>query len=366
MVKYTDLINSLSAEVPFVGPETQERSLGFEFKTRLGANESVFGPSEKAIKAMQKAAATDVWKYGDPENLELRDAIANKMSASRHNIVIGEGIDALLGYLVRLTVESGVKVITSLGAYPTFNYHVKGFGGELIFVPYQNDREDLESLVDSATKHGAKLIYFANPDNPMGTINSAEEIEKIIKRIPEDCILCLDEAYVDFLSDQFIPKIDIENPQVLRFRTFSKAYGLAGSRIGFAFGARELIKNFDKIRNHFGVNKIAQTGALVALRDEIHLREVKERVKLAKGQIEKIAIDNDLSTIKSFTNFVAVDCGKGGQYATKILQNLIKRGVFVRMPSVEPLNRCIRVTVGEVKDLAYFADQLPVVLKETL
>ncbi|MDG2355981.1 MAG: pyridoxal phosphate-dependent aminotransferase [Paracoccaceae bacterium] len=366
MVKYTDLINSLSAGVPFVGPETQERSLGFEFETRLGANESVFGPSEKAIKAMQKVATTDVWKYGDPENLELRDAIANKMNASRHNIVIGEGIDALLGHLVRLTVESGVKVITSLGAYPTFNYHVKGFGGELIFVPYQNDREDLESLVDAATKHGAKLIYFANPDNPMGTINSAEKIEKIIKRIPEDCILCLDEAYVDFLSDQFIPKIDIENPQVLRFRTFSKAYGLAGARIGFAFGARELIKNFDKIRNHFGVNKIAQTGALVALRDEIHLRDVKERVKLAKGQIEKIAIDNDLSTIKSFTNFVAVDCGKGGQYATKILQNLIKRRVFVRMPSVEPLNRCIRVTVGEVKDLAYFADQLPLVLKETL
>ncbi len=366
MVKYTDLINSLSAEVPFVGPETQERSLGFEFKTRLGANESVFGPSEKAIRAMQKVATKDVWKYGDPENLELRDAIANKINASRHNVVIGEGIDALLGYLVRLTVESGVKVITSLGAYPTFNYHVKGFGGELIFVPYQNDREDLESLVDAATKHGAKLIYFANPDNPMGTINSAEKIEKIIKRIPEDCILCLDEAYVDFLSDQFIPKIDIENPQVLRFRTFSKAYGLAGARIGFAFGARELIKNFDKIRNHFGVNKIAQTGALVALRDEIHLREVKERVKLAKGQIEKIAIDNDLSTIKSFTNFIAVDCGKGGQYATKIMQNLIKRRVFVRMPSVEPLNRCIRVTVGEVKDLAYFADQLPVVLKETL
>ena len=345
MKLYTDLINSLSAEVPFVGPEAQERSLGMVFKARLGANESIFGPSEKSITAMQKATAFDVWKYGDPENYELREAIAKRMNVNRLNIVIGEGIDALLGYLVRLIVEPGVKVITSLGAYPTFNYHVKGYGGELIFIPYQKDHEDLEALVDAAAKHRAKLIYFANPDNPMGTANSAKRIEEIIKRIPE---------------------INVENPQVLRFRTFSKAYGLAGARIGFAIGASDVIKNFDKIRNHFGVNRIAQTGALAALNDEEHLNIVKYRVNEAKGQIEKIATENNLSTVESFTNFVAVDCGREGQYATMILQNLIKRDVFVRMPSVAPLNRCIRITVGEVTDMTYLADQLPKVLKETV
>ncbi|MED5531883.1 MAG: pyridoxal phosphate-dependent aminotransferase [Pseudomonadota bacterium] len=366
MKLYTDLINSLSAEVPFVGPEAQERSLGMVFKARLGANESIFGPSEKSITAMQKATAFDVWKYGDPENYELREAIAKRMNVNRVNIVIGEGIDALLGYLVRLIVEPGVKVITSLGAYTTFNYHVKGYGGELIFIPYQKDHEDLEALVDAAAKHRAKLIYVANPDNPMGTANSAKRIEEIIKRIPEDCILCLDEAYADFAPKHMVPEINVENPQVLRFRTFSKAYGLAGARIGFAIGASDVIKNFDKIRNHFGVNRIAQTGALAALNDEEYLNIVKYRVNEAKGQIEKIATENNLSTIESFTNFVAVDCGREGQYATKILQNLIKREVFVRMPSVAPLNRCIRITVGEVTDMTYLADQLPKVLKETI
>ena len=366
MITYTDLINSLPAEVPFVGPEAQERSLGFDFRARLGANESVFGPSEKAVSAMQKSIASDIWKYGDPENFELRDAIAKKMNASIQNVVVGEGIDSLLGYLVRLIVEPGIKVVTSLGAYPTFNYHVKGSGGELIFMPYEKDHEDLGSLIDAAVKYSAKLIYFANPDNPMGTANSARTIETMIKNIPKGCLLCLDEAYADFAPKDFVPCIDVENPQVVRLRTFSKAYGMAGARIGFAVGAKELVKNFDKIRNHFGVNRIAQIGALASLTDNEHLSKVRANVQQAKDRIRKIALHNNLATIDSFTNFVAIDCGRDGQYAANVMQNLIKRSVFIRMPSIAPLNRCVRVTVGEVTDLDFFAEQLPEVLKESL
>ena len=366
MVTYSKIIKKLSADVPFVGPEAQERLLGSVFKVRLGANESVFGPSEKAIIAMQNCISKDVWKYGDPENYDLRNEIAKRMNVGHYNVIIGEGIDGLLGYLIRLIIEPGTKVISSLGAYPTFNYHVRGSGGELIFVPYYKDHEDLDSLIKAASKSGAKLIYFANPDNPMGTVHLAKKIEEIINKIPDDCLLCIDEAYTDFAPEEFIPNIDIENNKVIRFRTFSKAYGLAGARIGYAVGSQELIRNFDKVRNHFGVNRIAQIGALAALEDKNHLIKVQKNVQLAKKQIEIIAKENSLSTIKSFTNFVAIDCGKTGDYAYKVMQKLIEYGVFVRMPSVAPLNRCIRLTVGKNLDLNYFAEQLPKALKQAL
>ncbi len=355
MPSYTDIIKKLSSDVPFVGPETQERKLGKKFKSRLGANESVFGPSEIVINAMKSCIEKDIWKYGDPENFELKVALSKKLKVNIENIILGEGIDALLGYLVRLLVKKNTKVITSLGAYPTFNYHVKASGGRLIFVPYQNDHENLEALLEAVKKHHSKLVYLANPDNPMGTVHEGSKIDNFISNLPEDCLLCLDEAYSDFAPKKFIPNIDVNNEKVIRFRTFSKAYGLAGARIGYAFGEKTLIKNFDKIRNHFGVSRVAQFGALAALKDQKYLNNIIKNVELAKKYIYKISEINDLSYIKSYTNFVAIDCCKNNEYAKKVMQNLISLGVFIRMPSVAPLNRCIRLTVGRDLDLEHFA-----------
>ena len=134
-IQFTDIVNKLPASVPFVGPEAQERSIDQLFKARIGANESVFGPSEKAISAMKKHLS-EVWMYGDPENFDLKHALAKKHKVNFENIVIGEGIDGLLGYLVRLIIEKGDNVVTTDGAYPTFNYHVEGFGGNLHKVPF--------------------------------------------------------------------------------------------------------------------------------------------------------------------------------------------------------------------------------------
>src|SRR6056300_1847669 len=182
--RYTKLIDSLPAKVPFVGPEAQERAQGFDFVARLGANESVFGPSPKAIAAMQ-AAARDVWMYGDPELHNLRHALAAHHRVAPENIVVGEGIDGLLGYLVRLLVAEGDAVVTSDGAYPTFNYHVAGFGGDLHKVPYRDDHEDLPALLEKARETGAKLVYFANPDNPMATWSKGADVLKALERLPE-------------------------------------------------------------------------------------------------------------------------------------------------------------------------------------
>ena len=361
-VRLRKLINELPASVPFVGPEAQERMRGRGFRARIGANESVFGPSPKALKAMQEAAA-DCWKYGDPENHDLRHALAHLHSVRPENIVVGEGIDGLLGYLARMTVDQGVRVVTSLGAYPTFNYHVAGYGGELVTVPYRDDCEDLEALISTARQTGARLVYVANPDNPMGTYHQADAVEAAIGSLPGDCLLILDEAYIDCAPEPPCP-IDTSNPNVIRMRTFSKVHGMAGARVGYAIGQEHLIGSFNKIRNHFGMCRISQAGALASLEDTAHLQDVIKRIDRARRRIAAIAESNGLRSLPSAANFVAVDCGRDGNFARGVLEGLIARDVFVRMPFVQPQDRCIRVSAGTDLDLDILERALPEALRD--
>ncbi|MCA0995470.1 pyridoxal phosphate-dependent aminotransferase [Alloyangia pacifica] len=361
--RYTPLVASLPETVPFVGPETQERERGAPFRARIGANENVFGPSPRAIEAMQSEAA-EIWKYGDSTSFDLRNAIAAHHGVAPENVMVGEGIDGLLGYLTRLVVAQGDAVVTSDGAYPTFNYHVAGFGGVLHKVPYQDDAEDLPALLAKAAEVDAKLVYFANPDNPMGSWKTGAEIAAQLDAVPEGTLLVLDEAYVEFAPEGTAPEIDIEDPRVIRFRTFSKAYAMAGARVGYALAAAPLIRAFDKIRNHFGMNRTAQAGALAALEDGAWLAQTIDKVAQARLRIAEIAKDNGLTALPSATNFVAVDCGGDGAFAKAVLEGLGKRGVFVRMPFVTPQNRCIRIGAGTPADLDALAEALPGALAE--
>jgi len=360
---FTPLIESLPASVPFVGPEAQERVRGRPFRARIGANESVFGPSPRALAAI-RAAAAEAWKYGDPESHDLRHAIAVRHGVSLENVVVGEGIDALLGYTVRLLVAPGTPVVTSAGAYPTFAYHVAGCGGRLVTVPYRDDREDPEALLAAARRERAPLLYLANPDNPMGTWWEAGEVERLIAALPGGTVLALDEAYGEFAPEGTLPEVDIADPRVLRLRTFSKAHGLAGLRIGYVLGEAGLARAFDKIRNHFGVNRIAQAAALASLRDAGHLERVCGEVRAARARIAAIAGANGLVALPSAANFVAVDCGGDGAFARRVLEGLLARDVFVRMPGVAPLDRCIRVSAGRGPDLDLLAAALPEALDE--
>ena len=359
----TPLVASLPATVPFVGPEKQERERGRPFAARIGANENVFGPSPIVVEAMQRAAPA-MWMYCDPNNHELREALAEAHGVPPEGIVIGEGIDGLLGNTVRLFVQPGEKVVTSAGAYPTFNYHVAGFGGELVTVPYRDDAEDPEALVETARERDARLVYMSNPDNPMGTWHDRGRIAQTIDALPEGCLLCLDEAYAEFAPDDAAPRWDPADPRVIRFRTFSKAYGLAGLRVGYAVTAPETAAGYDRIRNHFGVNRMAQAAALAALGDEAHLAHVQAAVMAARIRIGEIAEANGLTCLPTATNFVTIDCGGDGDLARAVLAGLIRRDVFVRMPGVAPLDRCIRVTAGRSRDLELLADALPEALAE--
>nr|WP_321251563.1 pyridoxal phosphate-dependent aminotransferase [uncultured Ruegeria sp.] len=356
--RYTPLARSLPATVPFVGPETQERDRGAPFVARLGANESVFGPSPRAIEAMQRAAS-EIWMYGDPENHELRHALADHHAVSVKNIVVGEGIDGLLGYLVRLLVEPGDAVVTSDGAYPTFNYHVAGFGGVLHKVPYAKDQEDPVALFAKAAEVDAKLVYLANPDNPMGSWHAGADIVTALDGLPNGCLLVLDEAYVECAPEGTAAPVAADDPRVIRLRTFSKGYGMAGARVGYAIAAPGLIAAFNKVRNHFGMNRAAQAGALAALRDGAWLSNVQGQIAEARDRIGAIARENGLGPLPSATNFVAIDCGRDGVFAKAVLDALVAQGIFVRMPFAAPQNRCIRVSCGAAADLDAFAAALP-------
>ena len=360
--RYTALVASLPSTVPFVGPETQERARGKKFAARLGANENVFGPSPKAIAAMQ-AAIPDVWMYGDPENHDLKQALAVFHGVGQENIVVGAGIDGLLGSLCRMLVTNGTAVVTSLGAYPTFNFHVAGYGGNLETVPYAGDFEDPQALLAKAREVDASLMYFANPDNPMGTCHNAATVQDLIDSVPEGTVLCLDEAYLEFAPECTAPAFDVSNPNVIRMRTFSKAYGMAGARVGYAIGEAGMISSFNKVRNHFGMNRASQAGALAALSDQAYLAQTVADVSAGKQRIGEIVQRYGLKPIESATNFVTIDCGRDGEYARSLVAALIEQNIFVRMPFVAPQDRCIRVSAGRPQNIDLFEQALPMALE---
>ena len=361
--RLTSLANSLPSSVPFVAPEMTERISGIPFIARLGANESSFGPSPK-VKQVIADSTADVFKYGDPDAFDLKKELEKHLKVPNENIIVGEGIDGLMGILCRLMLEQGDIVVTSNGAYPTFNYQVKGAGGRLETVPYLADYEDPDALIEKARQHKAKMIYIANPDNPMGTHHSAETIQRMIDSVPKESLLVLDEAYIELAPDGVAPKLDISNKNIIRLRTFSKAYGLAGARVGYAIGHTDLVKSFDKIRNHFGVNTIGQKAALAALKDQDYVSKVKVSIEQGRERINQIAIENGLNTISSSTNFVAIDCGVDGDFTRKVLSELVRMGIFVRMAFVPPQDRCLRVSVGIPEDIEHFAKAFPIALEK--
>jgi histidinol-phosphate aminotransferase len=345
----TPLAEALPSTVPFTGPETLERRQGHPFRARLGANESLFGPSPKAIAAMQDAAS-EAWKYGDPENHDLKLALAAHHRVTPGHIAIGPGIDGLLGLICRLTLAAGTPVVTSLGAYPTFNFHVAAQGGP-------------EALLAAVRQTGARLLYLANPDNPMGSHHPASVIEELVASLPPETLLLLDEAYADLAPHGTIPDIPADHPQVARFRTFSKGYGLAGARVGYAITNPNLATAFDKVRDHFGMTRVSQAGALAALKDQAWLAGVQSKVITARARVSAIAEANGLRPLPSATNFVTIDCGRGGDYARALLAEVTRRGVFIRMPGIAPLDRCIRISLGDAASLDVFEEVLPEALK---
>jgi len=353
-VHYSKIVSQVPAMTPFVGPETIERRLGAAFGLRIGANESAFGISPQAKAAMAAELDRVSW-YCDPEHFDLRARLAAELGVGMENLVVGEGIDGLLGLIVRAVTDPGDAIVTSAGAYPTFNYHVTGYGGRLEFVPYRADcHNDLAALLEAARRSNAKLLYLANPDNPSGTFLGRSEIETALDDLPEGCLFVLDEAYAEFAPPGELPPLDGADPRLIRLRTFSKAHGMAGLRLGYGIAAEGLIAAFQKIRLHFGVGRLSQVAALASLDDPNFAANVVRQVAKGRADTEALARNHNLAFIPSLTNFVAIDL-ESAENSIRMVALLEERGVFVRRPAVAPLDRFVRVSVGTPEDRAAFA-----------
>lgn len=329
---------------------------------RLGANESAFGPSPKAVEAMACELAHLSW-YGDPESYDLRSALAAAHGCTLENVCAGSGIDDLMGLAVRAFMWPGAVALTTRGTYPTFAYHVTGFGGRLDTVPYRADgMVDIDALIARAREILPAIVYLANPDNPSGTLLPAAEIVRLFEALPAQSLLLLDEAYADFVdsAENFPPVL---HPRLLRVRTFSKAYGLAGARIGYAISTPRNVVTFQKIRLHYGVNRNAQIGALAALQDEEFKRYVV--AETARGREDYYALAAALGTnvLRSHANFVCIGFG-GAERATAVMNALLAHAVFVRKPAAPPLDGYVRISVGTPSERAEFASRLRNVLGE--
>ena len=362
MMRPAPAIEAIPATTPFVGPEQLMRESGHVELVRLGANESAFGPSPRAVAAMTGELERLAW-YGDPESYELRAALAAKHDCRIEQLVVASGIDDLMGLAVRAFMPFGGLALTTRGTYPTFNFHVAGYGGRLLSAPYRDDGMlDLDVLLAIAHREKPQILYIANPDNPSGTLLTRGQIGAFYEALPHDTLLFLDEAYADFVPEDTL-LAPTHDDRLIRTRTFSKAYGMAGARIGYAIASENTVRTFQKIRLHYGVNRNAQVGAVASLLDsEFHTHVVRE---VARGRDEYYALGRELAvpTIESQTNFVLFDLELVDR-AERVMAELLKRGVWVRKPGLPPLDRCIRVSVGTPSMRRIFAQALRAVLDE--
>jgi histidinol-phosphate aminotransferase len=347
----TRIVSQLPDAIPFTAPEEFERQMGKKFLARLGANESVFGASPLAIEAMVEAAKAPQW-YGEPLSFELKTELATQFNLTLSHFVVGPGIDGLFSHLASAYLSPGDKVVTTLGSYPTFNYFIDAVGAELMQVPYRDLQVDLSGLAEAVKLHHAKAVYVANPDNPSGMFHTGEAIQHFITSLPSDVLIILDEAYIDFVDSY-----DVSDHRLIRLRTFSKAHGMAGARIAFAFGDPETLQPLNRIRPHFEVNSIAQAGALASMRDEEHIIRVKELNRAGKYDLSIILEKFGLFPLESSTNFLLGDAGSN-ERAEAIVAGLRQEGVFIRKPGLAPLDRYIRVTVGLEDDYKILATAL--------
>ena len=368
---FTRLVAGLDAANPFIGPEALERSAGHRFRARLGANESAFGMSPRARAAAAGALERLSW-YGDPENHDLRADLAAYHGVAVDQVLVGAGIDDLLALVVRAFAADGGRAAMPRGSYATFAYHAATFGAALDTAPYRgDDHVDLAALAaqaraseaarrraaSGADSGGATVVYLANPDNPSGTWQPEAAVRAFLADLPANCIVALDEAYMDYAPTAPARRLLTGDARVLTMRTFSKAHGMAGARVAYAVGDARVCAGLDRLRLQFGVSRVAQEAARASLADRAFVAGVARRVAAGRDAYHELGRALGLPTVPSATNFVCFDLGSRPR-AEAVMAALMARGVFVRKPPAPPLDRCIRLTVGSGEERRIVADEL--------
>ncbi len=312
---------------PFPGMAALEAQLGFLLPARLGANEAIRLDDPALLGAFGPEFCELARRYPDPAATLLRQRLAQKHGVSPDEIVVDAG-----------------AVICSAGSYPTFNYFARGVGLEVIEVAYSETsvgrKVDLEALVRAAHEQKASVVYLANPDNPTGTHHDVDAIEAVINDLPARCLLLLDEAYAEFAPAS--PPAAVR-PGVSRLRSFSKAYGLAGLRVGYAIADAPRLAIANQLRIHYAVSNVAQTAALAALNGTFSDALIEQTVALREELQVRLATCG-VRHYPSSANFVTVACWSPAE-AQDIQRRLWAMQIAVHRPAHQRMHDLLRITV---------------------
>jgi histidinol-phosphate aminotransferase len=314
---------------------------------KLASNENPLGPSRLALAAMRKALA-QVNLYPDGNAFYLKQKLAAKLGLTPAHIILGNGSNEIIEFIGHAVISPGAEVVVSQYAFAVYPIVTALFGGKLDVVPAKHHGHDLDAMLAAITPN-TRVVFVANPNNPTGTTASSEDLARFVAAVPENVVLALDEAYIEFLDNALDLLLEIRSgakPNLLLMRTFSKIYGLAGLRLGYGIGHPELIAELEKVRQPFNVNAIAQAGALAALDDIAHAektRRINSRgLKFYGRAFRKLG----LPFIPSSANFVLVRVGDG-QRVFKEMQGL---GVIVRSMVGYQLPEWVRISIGTPKE----------------
>src|SRR3989339_1230055 len=340
-----------------------KREYGIEKIVKLASNENPLGVSPLAIQAMI-GSIHQINRYPDIASLLLRNKLAELFKVGFDSIVTGHGSEAIMQTAVRTFLMNGEEVITAEGTFVGFYVMVKACGIKMNLVPLKDYGFDLKAIVDAITPK-TKMIYLVNPNSPTGTIYTKGEFEEFMKAVPPDVLVMVDEAYIEFVKDhpEFPDSMDYRYDNVITLRTFSKAYGLAGIRIGYGFAHEYLIGNLTKIKLPFEPNLIAQLGACAALRDTPHLKKTLKNNEKRYHEAFKFLKKNDLEPIKSVANFITIKTGSE-QASNWIFEMLLNRGVIIRPLKANEMSDFLRISLGSKDEMNHFYESMTESLPE--
>jgi histidinol-phosphate aminotransferase len=340
--------------------EELKRQLGLKEVIKLASNENPLGASPLALKAIAKGLKS-LNRYPDSNSFYLKRKLAKCFNLEPSNFVLGNGSDELIDIIIKTFVEEDEQILTADHTFLEYKIISQVKGRTVVTVPLRYFRYDLDAIkkkINSKTK----LVFISNPNNPTGTYVTAQEIEEFVGGLPDGVLLVLDEAY-----DTFIDVLDypnslkyLRNKNVIVLKTFSKAYGLAGLRVGFALARAEFTSYMEIARQPFNVNSLAQVGAIAALDDKKFLRRTRRTVLEGKQYIYDNLSSMGLAYVPSVTNFILVDVGRDG---LEVFQRMLKFGVIVRDMKQYGLKDYIRVTMGTKKENERFVKVLKKVLR---
>lgn len=351
MSRFFDLVSKPAREMEGYTPRAPQAPADSQVRlVRLDSNENPFGPSPRAIQAMRLALA-NAHSYPDDDCGELRNKLAAHHALPPEQILVTAGSTALLGLLCQTLLAPGLNAVTSERSFIVYSLAVHATGAQLIETPMRDDGFDVEAIL-AAIDGNTRLVFLANPNNPTGTMLEATVLDRFLARVPEHVVVVLDEAYYEFAVHFAAPRNIVYSRSleyvrsgagVVALRTFSKAHGLAGLRVGYGLGPAELLAYCARMRNTFSVSSVAQVAALAAIDDQSHIGRV---VANNAGQA-RIVMDG-LSELRyrvvpTAANFVYCDLGEDAYAVAGRLRN---GGVSVRPLGPWGAPNCVRVTIG--------------------